>query len=102
MVPADGKWNKYAKYFLKFSEKLAVKYSDVVVADNKVIQDYVLSEYGTKSELIAYGADHVNKMEISKELKEKYTFLDNKYGLYSFKFFDNDNGADCNNSNILS
>lgn len=73
------KWNKYAKYFLKFSEKLAVKYSDVVVADNKVIQDYVLSEYGTKSELIAYGADHVNKMEISKELKEKYTFLDNKY-----------------------
>lgn len=68
------KWNKYAKYFLKFSEKLAVKYSDVVVADNKVIQDYILSEYGTKSELIAYGADHVNKMEISKELKEKYTF----------------------------
>ena len=36
------KWNKYAKYFLKFSEKLAVKYSDVVVADNKVIQDYIL------------------------------------------------------------
>lgn len=68
------KWNKYAKYFLKFSEKLAVKYSDVVVADNKVIQDYILSEYGTKSELIAYGADHVNKMEISKELKKSILF----------------------------
>lgn len=73
------KWNKYAKWFLKFSEKLAVKYSDVVVADNKVIQDYVLSEYGAKSELIAYGADHVNKMEISNELLEQYPFLINKY-----------------------
>lgn len=73
------KWNKYAKWFLKFSEKLAVKYSDVVVADNKVIQDYVLSEYGAKSELIAYGADHVNKMDISNELLEQYPFLNNKY-----------------------
>ena len=73
------KWNKYAKWFLKFSEKLAVKYSDVVVADNKVIQDYVLSEYGAKSELIAYGADHVNNIEISDELLKKYPFLNNNY-----------------------
>jgi len=73
------KWNKYAKWFLKFSEKLAVKYSDVVVADNKVIQDYVLSEYGTKSELIAYGADHVEKKELSTEIIVKYSFLKDNY-----------------------
>ena len=73
------KWNKYAKCFLKFSEKLAVKYSDVVIADNKVIQDYVKSEYGANSELIAYGADHVDKICISDELYEKYTFLKNPY-----------------------
>ncbi len=52
------KWNKFAKWFLKFSEKLAVKYADAVITDNKVIQNYVLSEYGVKSTLIAYGADH--------------------------------------------
>ena len=57
-----AKWNKYAKAFLKFSEKMAVKYADVVVTDNKVIQNYVLSEYGEESELIAYGADHVEKI----------------------------------------
>lgn len=73
------KWNKYAKWFLKFSEKLAVKYSDVVVSDNKVIQQYVKEEYGVDSELIAYGADHVQKIEISKELHEKYNFLKNNY-----------------------
>jgi glycosyltransferase involved in cell wall biosynthesis len=73
------KWDKYAKWFLKFSEKLAVKYSDVVVADNKVIQDYVLSEYRTKSELIAYGADHVEKKELSTEILIKYPFLKENY-----------------------
>lgn len=73
------KWNKYAKWFLKFSEKLAVKYSDVVISDNKVIQDYVKSEYSVNSELIAYGADHVEKIGISDELYAKYTFLKNPY-----------------------
>lgn len=76
------KWGKGAKWFLKFSEKLAVKYADVVVADNKVIQEYVKSEYGVQSELIAYGADHVTKEILSDELKAKYSFLD---GRYAFK-----------------
>lgn len=73
------KWAKGAKWFLKFSEKLAVKYADVVVADNKVIQNYVKSEYGVQSKLIAYGADHVTKETLSDELKVKYPFLDEKY-----------------------
>lgn len=52
------KWGSSIKKFLKFSEKMAVKYSDVVVADNKGIADYVLEEYGMEAELIAYGGDH--------------------------------------------
>ena len=43
---------------LKFSEKIAVRYSDVVVADNKSIADYVIEEYGIEAEVIAYGGDH--------------------------------------------
>lgn len=64
---------------MKYSEKLAVKYSDIVVTDNKVIQDYVRNEYKSESELIAYGADHVEKIHISSELKAKYSFLREKY-----------------------
>lgn len=53
------KWGKFAKWFLKFSEKQAVKFGDVVISDNKYIADYVLEEYGINSELIAYGGDQV-------------------------------------------
>jgi len=73
------KWGKGAKWFLKYSEKLAVKYANEVVTDNKVIQEYVKSEYAKESTLIAYGADHVTKETMSDELKSKYPFLDEKY-----------------------
>jgi glycosyltransferase involved in cell wall biosynthesis len=52
------KWGKWPKRFLKYSEKLAVKYSDVVIADNQGIADYVNEEYRVKSAVIAYGGDH--------------------------------------------
>lgn len=47
------------KTFLKFSEKMAVRYGDVIVADNKGIQDYVAKEYDKQAALIAYGGNHV-------------------------------------------
>lgn len=53
------KWNKWIRRFLKFSEKQAVKYGDIIVTDNKGITVYVVEEYGKSSELIAYGGDHV-------------------------------------------
>lgn len=73
------KWGKAAKWFLKYSEKLAVKYADHVVADNKVIQQYVKDAYGINSALIAYGADHSSKIAITAESKTKYPFLSDKY-----------------------
>ncbi len=54
-----AKWNGFAKWFLKFSESVAVGYADVVIADNQGIVDYVADEYDCKAELIAYGGDHV-------------------------------------------
>jgi glycosyltransferase involved in cell wall biosynthesis len=73
------KWGKLAKLFLKYSEKLAVTYSDVIVSDNKVIQEYVRSEYHKESKYIAYGADHVSKEQLSDSTKKKYRFLCNPY-----------------------
>ncbi|MDN3679469.1 DUF1972 domain-containing protein [Vibrio tapetis subsp. quintayensis] len=52
------KWGRWVKRFLKFSESIAVKHSDVIVTDNQAITDYVFDEYGVKSETIAYGGDH--------------------------------------------
>ena len=74
-----GKWNKYAKWFLKYSEKLAVNYADVVITDNKVIQDYVKTEHKKDSVLIAYGADHVEKLKLSQQVVDTFSFLQQRY-----------------------
>jgi glycosyltransferase involved in cell wall biosynthesis len=73
------KWDKFAKEFLKFSEKLAVKYADVIISDNLVIKDYIKSEYNRDSVFIPYGGDHVKYEPLSNELVAKYPFLKEKY-----------------------
>ncbi|MGR2952129.1 DUF1972 domain-containing protein [Vibrio vulnificus] len=52
------KWGQWAKKFLKWSEAIAVRYSDIVITDNKAIGEYVENEYGKESVTIAYGGDH--------------------------------------------
>lgn len=64
------KWGKFAKWFLLNSEAMAVKYADVIVADNKGIQDYVTEVYGKESELIAYGGDHVER-QVDDEVQDR-------------------------------
>lgn len=74
------KWNNFAKWFLKFSEKIAVKFSDEVITDNKAIQDYVTQEYGIQSNWIAYGADHAIQVPITDEIRTTYPFINHEYG----------------------
>lgn len=74
-----GKWGKMAKWYLKFSEKIAVKYSDVVIADNKVIQEHVKNSYGIEAKLIAYGADHTNALDITQKTFIEFPFLKENY-----------------------
>lgn len=52
------KWQGLAKLFLRFSEKMAVRFSHEVISDNGAIADYVREAYGVKSHIIAYGGDH--------------------------------------------
>lgn len=74
-----AKWGRFAKWFLRTSEAMAVRYADVVVADNKGIQDYVNVTYRKPSVLIAYGGDHVLR-EVSAERQEEIL---KEYGLTS-------------------
>jgi len=68
-----SKWNKFAKSFLKYSEKIAVKYSDTIIADNQAIANYVTDEYGVIPEVIAYGGDHAITSALS--------IIDNDYAM---------------------
>lgn len=73
------KWSKFTRRYLRWVEKVAVRNSDVVVSDNKAIQDYILKRYGKKSSMVTYGGDHVlvdvsenKKREILGELDISY------------------------------
>jgi glycosyltransferase involved in cell wall biosynthesis len=86
LVNIDGqewkrpKWNWLARKVLGFSEKLAVRFADEVIADNKVIQQYVEQSYGRdNARLIEYGGDHVSKRPLTDKLLDKYPFLNQNY-----------------------
>lgn len=79
-----GKWGKFAKWFLRESEAVALKYADVVVADNKGIQDYITEIYHKESVLIAYGGDHVKRNvteERAGEILKQYGVEKGRYSI---------------------
>lgn len=52
-----SKYSKPVQSFLKFAERLAVRFSDSLVADSKGIQDHLQKKYRKDSIYIPYGAD---------------------------------------------
>lgn len=73
------KWNRPAKWFLKFSESIAVKWAHKHITDNEAIQSYTSKEYGVKSSLIEYGGDHV-KLEVpNSEDVRRFPFIHESY-----------------------
>lgn len=72
-----AKWGRFARWMLKTSEVSAVKYGDVIISDNKGIQDYITETYGRNSELIAYGGDHAKRSLTDDFIYEVL----NKYGV---------------------
>lgn len=62
-----GKWNAAIKKYWKLSEKLMVKYSDLLVCDSVNIEKYIkeeYSKYNPKTTFIAYGSD-TNKSQLA-------------------------------------
>lgn len=73
------KWSLPVKWFLKLSTKLGVRFSDIIVSDNKIIQEYILNEYNKNSILIEYGGDHVLRIPLSKEIATNFQIEKYKY-----------------------
>ena len=69
-----GKWNKFAVFFLKLSEYIAVKCSHNVIVDNIGIRKYVEKKYHRfDTHLIAYGGDNILQAKHSQP-EYKYYF----------------------------
>ena len=75
------KWNWMVRKLLKWSETISIRFSDTIIADNQVFVDYISDHYHKESKLIEYGGDHVNKQIPTKQIIEKYPFLNNHYGI---------------------
>ena len=88
-----AKWPYLVKKYWKLSEKLMVKYSDLVICDSKNIESYIhdcydnkgINHLSPKTTFIAYGADIANS-ELSDN-SELYINWQNKFGIKNNSYY---------------
>lgn len=74
-----SKYSPRVQSFLKMAESWAAKRSDILIADSKVIQEYLETHYSTDTVFIPYGADPVKKGD--KGILAAYGLEAHKYNL---------------------
>lgn len=74
-----SKWSYLVQKYIQLSEKICVRFSDVVITDNAHIQALYKQYYNVESELIEYGGDHVVRAQLTEGAIAKYPFLKEKY-----------------------
>ena len=96
-----SKWSKPVRAYWKYSEKLMVKQSDLVICDSKNIEKYIHESYDTKNRkinttFIAYGAE-VRKSKLADydkkivEWNNKHKVVPNEYYLIVGRFVPENN-----------
>lgn len=83
-----AKWSYPVRKYWKFSEKLSIKYADLVVCDSKSIEKYIQEEYSyynPKTTFIAYGS--YIKPSVLSDNDKKYTDWLNKNDLTDKNFY---------------
>lgn len=76
-----AKWNKAIKRYWKMSERLMVKYADLLICDSSNIEKYIRKEYrrfSPKTKFIAYGAD-ISKCPLTLSDPKVRDWYDNKH-----------------------
>jgi glycosyltransferase involved in cell wall biosynthesis len=74
-----SKYSPRVQRFLMYAEKLAVKHSDLLVADSEAIQRYLERKYGVQSHFIAYGAKLFDQPD--PHLLERFNLLPFAYNM---------------------
>lgn len=73
------KFNPLVRKFIFWEEKMAVKHSHFLIADNMGIHDYYKEKYGRESKFLAYGANIYNNYDAS--LLKEWNLVPNEYYL---------------------
>ena len=78
----DGSlWGKMGNKYIKFGEKMAVKYADEIIVLSKGVQEYFKNEYNRDTVFIPNGVEKHQYKE-PKEIKEKYGLEKDSYILF--------------------
>lgn len=73
------KFNSLIRKFVFWEEKMAVKHSHFLIADNMGIHDYYKEKYGKDSTYLAYGADIYD--DYNEDYLKEYSLTSNGYYL---------------------
>ena len=71
------KFNKWVQKFVFWEERMAVKHSHYLIADNMGIKDYYKEKYGKDSKFLAYGANIYDNY--SEDYLKEYGLEKDKY-----------------------
>ncbi|MFZ0711029.1 MAG: DUF1972 domain-containing protein [Terrimicrobiaceae bacterium] len=87
IVNVDGadweraKWGAIAKAWLRWSESMAARFADSVVADHPIIQERYRKQFGIECALISYGAE-VLESDPGMDAVRRFGLVDSGYFLY--------------------
>jgi hypothetical protein len=74
-----SKYTFFVRVFLKYAERLGVKYSDFLISDSEGIKKYIDNKYQKDSKFIAYGSKVVS--EIDESVLAKYNLEKLNYNM---------------------
>ena len=75
------KWGRFARFWLRRSERLAVRWADAIIADNVTIADRYERVYGRRPEHLSYGLTFRNEPVSCGEL-DRWNLTPGNYFLY--------------------
>ena len=88
-----AKWGGFARKYILWGERKAVKYADEIIVLSKGMQDYFLRTYGRKTQFIPNGVNHP-KIREAQKITEKFGLVKDSYLLFLGRLVP-EKGVDC-------
>ena len=76
-----AKWGGFATKYIKYGEKVAVKYADEIIVLSKNVQNYFYKEYNRETKFIPNGVSKPNIIK-PKIIKDRYNLSKDDYILF--------------------
>ncbi|MGB9736122.1 MAG: glycosyltransferase [bacterium] len=73
------KWGRFAKWFLKTSERLATIFPDIIIADSMAVKRYYMEHYASDSVFIPYGTEPDHREDRDMHVLQRYHLKPDDY-----------------------